>query len=258
MPPVSSPAILLRAADHGDFDKIVSCFTLKRGKTSLIAKGAKKSIKRFAGVLELFSLLNIVWTYGRSRGLPVLTEATVVQPFEQIRTDVTRTAYASYWCELVYLWMEEGQKQVSVFRLLEYALDRLNSVALPETVLHIVFQLRFMTISGFSPGLVQCSTCQKPLEDFRKGRVTFDLRRGGLVCEKCARQGSRATPLSPGTVKLLNWIVEGTLKRIDRLRFSEKAIDESLRMLQAFVPYHLGKEPKSLKFLRQIDNRLPH
>jgi len=53
MPHLSSPAIMLRAIEHGDYDKIITFFTLKRGKISVIARGVKKSIKRFAGVLEL-------------------------------------------------------------------------------------------------------------------------------------------------------------------------------------------------------------
>ncbi|MBW1897152.1 MAG: DNA repair protein RecO, partial [Deltaproteobacteria bacterium] len=221
MPHQSSPAILLRAVDHGDYDKIVTFFTLKRGKMSVIAKGAKKSLKRFAGVLELFSLLNLVWSYGRGRGLPILTEGSLLEPFEHIRTDITRTAYASYWCELVSLWMEDGQKQVSVYRLLGYVLDRLNRGGLSAPILHIAFQLRFMTISGFSPGLTHCNVCRVPLEDFSRSSATFDVRRGGIVCEKCVRQGARPASLSKGTVKLLNWILKGPLERIDRLRFSE-------------------------------------
>jgi hypothetical protein len=29
-------------------------------------------------------------------------------------------------------------------------------------------------------------------------------------------------------------------------------LKEGLEFMEAFVPYHLGKEPRSLKFLRQI------
>jgi DNA repair protein RecO (recombination protein O) len=112
MPHVSSTAIMLRAIEHGDYDKIITFFTLKRGKVSLIAKGAKKSIKRFVGVLELFSVLNLVWSFGRGRGLPILKEASVVHPFEQIRTNITWTAYASYWCELVYAFLSTGSLSI--------------------------------------------------------------------------------------------------------------------------------------------------
>ena len=258
MPHMSSPGIMLRATEHGDYDKIITFFTLKRGKISVIAKGAKKSIKRFAGVLELFSVLNLVWSFGRGRGLPILQEASMVHPFEQIRTDITWTAYASCWCELVYAWMEQAQRQVSVYRLLEHTLDHLNCGSLSEHALHITFQLRFMTISGFRPGIDHCNICRTPLERFGCSTVAFDVRRGGVLCEKCAPQEAGPLCLSKGTVKLIRWILNAPLEKLDRLRFSRQAIEESLRMLEAFVPYHLGKETKSLKFLKQLDSGLPH
>ena len=258
MPPVSSPAIVLRVTEHGDYDKIITCLTLKRGKMSFIAKGAKKSMKRFVGVLELFSVLNVVWSFGRGRGLPVLQEASVVNPFERVRTDVTRTAYASYWCELVDRWMEKGQRQVSVYRLLEYTLDQLDSGELSVYPLHISFQLRFMTLSGFRPGIDHCHKCRKPLEAFGRSSVAFDLRRGGVLCKECAPQKGSLHILSMGTVKLLNWVLNAPLGKLNRAKFSKQAIDESVGMLEAFVVYHLGKETKSLKFLKQIASKLPH
>ncbi len=249
---LSSPAIVLRAIEHGDHDKIVTFFTLKQGKTSLIAKGAKKSIRRFAGILELFSVLNLVWAQGRGRGLPILQEATVVRPFERIRTDIAKTAYASYWCELVYHWMEQGQKQVSVYELLEYTLDKLNAGDLSAGTLHLALQLRFMVINGFRPGFEHCSTCRLPLEQCGSASVAFDARRGGVLCPQCHAQKPSRLYLSKGTIKLLQWVLNAPLKKLHRLRFSDQAIQESLDMLEAFVPYHLGKETKSLKFLKAL------
>jgi DNA repair protein RecO (recombination protein O) len=59
-------------------------------------------------------------------------------------------------------------------------------------------------------------------------------------------------PLSRGTVKQLGWLQLRELEKALRLQFSEQALTEGLALCEAFVPYHLGKEPKSLKFLRQV------
>ena len=256
MSPLSSPAIMLRATDHGDYDKIITLFTLKHGKVSLIAKGAKKSIKRFSGVLELFSVLDVIWA--RGRGLPVLQEAMVVSPFEKIRTSITWTAYASCWCELVYTWMEPGQKQPSVYKLLEHQLAQLNAGGLSEEVLHIAFQLRFMAMNGFKPSFERCSACALPLDQFQHPAVPFDVRRGGVLCEKCGPGKPGHLKLSMGTIKPLCWVLNAPLERLNRVRFSRQAIEESLGMLDVFVPYHLGKETKSVKFLKQLSSGLPH
>ena len=252
MSPLSSPAIMLRAAEHGDYDKIITFFTLNHGKMAFMAKGAKKSVRRFAGILELFSILNVVWTYGRGRGLPMLQEASVVSPFEHIRTDIVRTAYASCWCEMVSLWMERGQRQPSVYNLLAYLLDQLNAGLLSGETLHIAFQLRFMAINGFRPGLEHCSICVSALNDLKHPAVSFDARLGGIVCEKCGASRASRLHLSKGTIKLLSWVLNAPLEKLNRVRFSKQAVDETVHMLEVFVPYHLGKETKSLKFLKQL------
>jgi DNA repair protein RecO (recombination protein O) len=255
---LSSPAIVLRAIEHGDHDKIITFFTLKRGKISLIAKGAKKSIRRFAGILELFSVLNLVWTHGRGRGLPILQEASIAHALERIRTSITKTAYASYWCELVYNWMEQGQVQPSVYRLLEHTLGELNAGDLCDETLHITFQLRFMVINGFRPSLEHCSICRTPLDQFESPSAVFDVRRGGVICPQCRPPKPGLLYLSKGTIMLLRWVLNAPLEKLHRLRFSGQAIRESLAMLEAFVPYHLGKEAKSLRFLKQCSATLAH
>ena len=93
----STPAILIRRTEYGDYDLIVTFFSLTLGKVSLMAKAAKKSTRRFAGLLELFTELDIVGSVGRKSGLPVLQEATLRHPHPEIREAPTKTAYASYW-----------------------------------------------------------------------------------------------------------------------------------------------------------------
>ena len=90
MSAINTSAILLRRIEHGDYDLVVTFLTLNQGKISLIAKSAKKSVKRFGGVLELFSVLDIVYRPGR--GLPVLQEAALKSPLDNIRCDVGKTA----------------------------------------------------------------------------------------------------------------------------------------------------------------------
>jgi DNA repair protein RecO (recombination protein O) len=252
MPSFSTPAILLRRIEYGDYDYIITFFTLNQGKVSVIAKAAKKSTKRFSGILELFSVLDIVYGSARGKGLPLLKEAALKQPYAKIRADIKKTAYASYWAELIDAWMEKNEKQSNLYYLFRYVLDELDLGRTAETVLSIVFQMRFMTISGHSPNLIQCGICKKQLEEINHANIIFDLSRGGLVCKNCSQNISKRISLSKGTIKQLLWIDQGDLTKAKRIRFTPQALNEGLEFLEAFVPFHLGKEPRSLKFLRQI------
>lgn len=248
----STPAIMLRRIEFGDYDLIVTFFTLTKGKISVIAKSAKKSTKRFGGILELFSVLDVVCSIGRGKGLPVLREAILKHPFPNIRSKIIKIAYASYWAELINQWMEKGQRQVQLFHLFRHVLRELDLNNTPEAVLSILFQIRFLTIAGLIPNLKRCSICQAEMEKMKETRIKFDLSKGGIICSECATGVLQKIFLSKGTIKHLLWIQRGDLTRAVRIRFASQALMESLEFLEAFVPYHLGKEPRSLKFLRQI------
>jgi DNA repair protein RecO (recombination protein O) len=252
MPSASSPAIMLRAIQYGDYDSIVTFFALEYGKISLIAKGARKSRKRFAGVLELFSALNITWTEGRGGRLPFLQEAMVVFPFEHLRTNISRTAYASCWCELVYRWMRPEQKQPAVYELLEHVLNALNTGNIPEEVLHVAFQLHFMQLNGFAPTLDRCIRCQKPLARFPETGVSFKVKQGGISCAACGLCKPGDLAVCMGTVKNLYWVLTTPLSHLHRIKFSKQAAQESCRILEAFISCHLGLETKSLKLLKEL------
>jgi DNA repair protein RecO (recombination protein O) len=248
----STPAILIRRAEYGDYDLIVTVFSLAKGKVSLIAKGAKKSSKRFAGVLELFSEIDIVGSSGRNRGLPVLQEAALRRPFPGIRTALSKTAYASFWAELVNHWMEEHVEHPELFYLLQHVLGELDRGALPEGALSVFFMVRFLNITGHSPNLDHCTVCRCGLDTLPTQALGVEISRGGVACPECRPCHADALRLSKGTIKQLQWIAAGDLNRAVRMKLSAGAVRESLEFLECFLPYHLGRQPRSLKILRQL------
>jgi len=252
MPRFSTSAIVLRKVDFGDYDIIVTFFSASRGKLSAIAKSAKRSVKRFSGALELFSELNIVCESRRRKGLPVLQEAGLIHPFSSIRTDIEKTGYASYWTEMINEWMEEGQNQRDIYHLYLYVLDALDKGERTAGALSILFQLRFLNLSGYAPNFRECAKCRKRLEELSESRFRFDLKTGGLICGRCSAGYSNALNLQMGTIKQLLWIENGPLEKIKRVRFTGQSLQEGLMLLEAFAPYHLGKIPRSLTFLQQI------
>ena len=80
----------------------------------------------------------------------------------------------------------------------------------------------------------------------------IDLKKGGLVCNSCPAGESGHLHLSRGTLKQLQWINSGDLAKARRMRFSAHSLAEATAFLEAFVPYHIGKKPKSLRFLKQV------
>ncbi|VFQ46648.1 DNA repair protein RecO [Desulfoluna butyratoxydans] len=243
-------AILLRKVEYGDHDVVLTFLTPDKGKVSAFAKNAKKSVKRFSGVLELSTLLEIVVRQGR--GLPYLEEASILDPYESIRTDYLRSAYAGYWSEVTIQWLEEDVPQERLFTLFESALGALNDSRRSPGSVSILFQMLFLDIAGFAPSLAQCAGCGASMETPSGDRVLFDLDRGGLVCPQCRGEARHRMAISVGTLKQLRWVLDEGLEGAFRVRFSPNTEREALALMERFLPRHLGREPKSLSFLSKI------
>ncbi len=250
----STDAVLLKRIEYGDYDLIITYFTQSMGRISVIAKNAKKSVKRFAGALDPFTLMNIQCTCPkRKNALAVLNSVDLENPFAKIRTDTAKTGYASYWLEIVNSWMEEGKKDPVLYDLIVYVLDALNTGLMEKEILSLLFQIRFMSLSGFTPELVCCGKCATPIDDIPQQRITFDLTGGRLICDKCGINTIRhGITVSKGTLKQLLWINTRDIKQTERLKFSTAAIQEGEHLLEAFIPCHIGRNFKSLMFLKRI------
>ena len=249
---ISTPAILLRRVNYGDYDLIITLLTLSEGRLSVMAKSAKKSVKRFGGALELFSLVNITCTAGPGQRLPLLQEASLTHPFSNIRSDMLKTAYGSYWCEIVLKWMMEGKKEDRIYHLLHSVLEELDQGRLSPPLLSLVFQSRFLALSGLRPEMERCMGCGKEIAHVTAPYLMFDPHRSGLFCRQCTGHCREAFSLSKGTLKLLTWIEHGGLDHVRRIRFSPQSLFEGERFLETMIPYHLGKMPNSLVFLQKI------
>jgi DNA repair protein RecO (recombination protein O) len=58
--------------------------------------------------------------------------------------------------------------------------------------------------------------------------------------------------VSKGTLKQLAWINTVDMARADRIKFSAVAIKEGEILLESFIPFHIGRNFNSLKFLRKM------
>ncbi len=246
-----TPAIVLRRVSYGDYDVIVTLLTEDSGKRSVMAKNAKKSVKRFRGVLELFSKITAVIREGR--GMPILSEASLEEPYGGIRTDYRKTAYAAYWAELLYGWLEEEKGEKALFDLMGHVLSALDSDAMPMETASILFQMKLAVESGFAPALSGCCECGLPASEMHGTLLTFVPQKGGLVCGRCRNtMTGRSLKLSKGTIKLLNWIGKSDLAKAGRVTIPPYAAREGLAFMETFIPFCLGREPKSLRVLRAI------
>ena len=79
---MESGAIVLDTTDHGESDLIVTLFCQESGRVTAIAKGAKRSKKRFVNKLEFFTYLQVNYQQKNEQVLAFLVrlKSTHVSP----------------------------------------------------------------------------------------------------------------------------------------------------------------------------------
>ena len=249
MPEYQTPAIILNVKDFGEIDRIVTFYTSNFGKISGIAKGAKKSLKRFGAALDLFSHVHLSFFAKETFSLVRINHCHVKQSFPSLHKDITGMGCGSYMAELLNEMTAERVSHRELFQTLVKLFSLIDSSPLKEDYLRI-FEMRFLVASGFRPTLNHCLDCKGTLV---KGQsFWFNIPRGGVVCSSCALNKNNLYPISLGTLKLLEQAGNLSFDKIERLIFSPQALKESRDIMPQFVQYHLGKELKTLKFFEKI------
>ena len=252
MPLFKTNAIVIRSTNYGESDKIVTFFTKDFGKLKGIAKGARRSRKRFQNALGLFSHLRLIFFDKEGMGLVRAEGCDILHSFPKIREDLKKILHGNYYLELMNEMAGEREGNPEAFELLLSSLSNLEELDLQEEQLRI-FEIRMLSLFGYRPNMRRCNLCKKDWEDLKEPpAVFFSLERGALICETCSKTRNNLIPISLGTARLVEKISQVEFSKIQRLRFTLQALSESRELLPKFISYQLGKELKSLKALGDI------
>lgn len=234
-------AVVLGTMDYREADKIVTLFTLERGKLKGVARGAKKSVKRFGGALELFARLKLELTL--KEGLAQVCSADIVTVFPRIRKELLKIALASYVCELTDAMLPEEMCSPRLFRLLTAYLEHLDiSPATPSD--RRFFELNFLNILGYRPMLEHCVVCTMELSGV--ARSSSSTAAFGLMCGKC---GGGERPVTMATVILLRRAL--LTGRFGVINFPPAELEEAEDFIDWAIAAHIQRPLKTLSFLRE-------
>ena len=122
--------VVVHLGKIGDAHRLVEVLTVDYGRMTLLARGARASKRRFAGILDLFSTLHLQVQPGR--GMATLEAADPANLRLGIRTDLDRIARASTLCRCVRALVAPTEAASEMLTALEHGLDFLHAGALPQ------------------------------------------------------------------------------------------------------------------------------
>lgn len=249
---IEGEALVLRVVEHGESDLIVRLLHPGAGRMTAIAKGARRSVRRFPGTLDVFNLLRVVVRRRRRTGMGFLEQARLVTPHLGLRRDAGRYALASYLLEFLDRMAPEDAHVDDARRIFGFAQRAIATLASADVDLRmwLLLELRALDALGLRPELSSCVRCGKPASG--AAALGFHIADGGLLCSSCRtdREGP-IVPVHLGTLRVLQQALDYDLEHLGRLAFSAQAMQEAEQLIFRFQRFHVGMELRSERFLSE-------
>ncbi|HEX2690197.1 MAG TPA: DNA repair protein RecO [Kofleriaceae bacterium] len=254
--PAQAPlGVVLRTTPLRESDLLVVLYTDAHGRVSAIARGARKSHRRFAGALSLL-VLGRYQLGRRPRGdLWGLESADVVREWTQLSNDVVAVAHASYVAEIVGVLFPAEAPDPQVLEIIIALWDALAAGGPSPGALRAA-EIALLDLAGHRPAIEHCAACGST--DLGHGAV-FDPQRGGAICRSCAAQSRTVgvRPFDPATRAYLQAVVELDAPLAARAADSDPRFTPADRMagrdaMVAMVTSLVGRPLRSLEYLAKL------
>lgn len=228
MPLKESEAFVLRSQPLGESDRLVIFLTRSTGKIRGVAKGARRSRRRFGSNLELLSRVRLSWFEREGVDLARVESAELLESFYALQAEPERGAVLAGFAEIADAFAREQQEDEAFFRLLHAVLGAVRD-GLGIDWAGRYFEIWTLRLHGVLPSLAVCGRCRGDLRT-RGGR--YDRREGAPICSRCAGSpGPSDVDLPPGAVTVAAEI----LREPPTAFLARKAGGSDLRRLGAFA-----------------------
>jgi DNA repair protein RecO (recombination protein O) len=241
-------AVILNTFDYGESDRIITFYTEEYGKLKGIAKGARRSRRRFVGNLEPLSLVRFLFFYNPKSELERVEDSQLIDGFLSLKGNIERLSAGSYLLELTSETTREGQANPALFELLTGFLRLLDSEGTSVPLLRF-FEIKLLKIVGIMPCLESCVVCK---EGLKGSTANFSSDKGGVVCKSCAPKITGLIPVSVGTARLLAMAARLEADKLSRLVPNPGFLEEGERLLADFIRHHTGRELKTKSFMEKL------
>lgn len=193
-------AVVLRARDLGEADKLLTLFARGHGKIRAVARGARRTKSRLLAGTQLFARIQASLWVGRN--LDGISQCQVLESNRACREDLVSLGCASYAAEIVDLMARERDPNDAAYQGLEQGLsvlcrisearyregrgspsfgrgaeryvvpygvarDPASTPANPSEVAALWMAVTFLRAFGYAPEMRRCVACGEPIGRLR-------------------------------------------------------------------------------------------
>jgi DNA repair protein RecO (recombination protein O) len=231
---VVTDAIVLHGFDYLESSRILRLVTRELGVRSVLARGARRSSRRFGTSLDLYTQGAAQLEIKPGRELDTLAGFDGLRARPQLAAQLTRFTGASAIAELILRFGGDAVDP-ELFDTVAQSLDEI-AVASPTRVRDITLAAawRILADIGVAPTIDNCAECHASIEI--DAPAMFSHPAGGALCPRCGHLARAGRKLPPEARHALRHWLSGEAHPL-----SDAAdIRAHQRLLREFVSEHLS------------------
>ena len=124
----------------------------------------------------------------------------------------------------------------------------LSKLAVPESMIKAVFEMRSACLSGYAPDLYGCYRCGCDTPD------RFDISEGRLECSTCrnAESAGLRMPITPGILDAMRYICNCDSQKLFSFRAADQTLESLSYITECYLSTQLERGFSALDFYKSL------
>ena len=148
---LTTRGLVLRTTEYKETDRILTVLSADHGLLTMKARGVRSNRSKLKGACQLLTYAE--FTVGEAHGFSSITEATAIEMFPELRTDIVLLSLASYFAQLAEVLSQEDAASPALLPLILNALFALAKLKKPPKLVKAATELRLAALAGYQPEL---------------------------------------------------------------------------------------------------------
>lgn len=241
--------LILRQQNIGERDRLVWALTESHGIVRAFVRGAKNIKSPKSAGTGLLSYSDLSFFEGRESY--TIDEATALNQFIGLRSDIENMSLAQYFCELCLNLCPTGQEADEYLRLMLNSLYLLSEHKRPPLQVKVCFEMRLISMTGYLPDLVMCADCGV----YEAPEMVFVPHTGKLYCKDCAnKNGVQGFRLPIAAITALRHTVYADFDKLFSFSLKDELLNPLSLVSERYIAQMSQKDYPTLQFYKQITN----
>lgn len=243
---LNTKGLVVRVTPYNDTDAILSVLTPNHGKLSVKARGLRRKNSPLIAPCQLLAYAE--FTLFEYRNMFTVNEAHSIELFSSLRKDLQKLALGSYFAQAAETMSQEDLPNPELLSLTLNCLYGLSKLAVPESMIKAVFEMRSACLSGYAPDLYGCYRCGCDTPD------RFDISEGRLECSTCrnAESAGLRMPITPGILDAMRYICNCDSQKLFSFRAADQTLESLSYITECYLSTQLERGFSALDFYKSL------